>query len=153
MGTALFYHLTRSSAEATARSLLDKSLPNGWRVMIRGTDPAMLERWDHRLWSEPADSFLPHGVQGGPADADQPVLLGQGPIANSAQVLLLIDGAETTPDEVTALERVCILFDGDDPERLSHARGQWKRLTEAGVTAQYWSEETGRWVKKAEKNA
>lgn len=152
MGTALFYHLTRSSAEATARSLLDKSLPNGWRVMIRGTDLATLEQLDHRLWSEPADSFLPHGMQGGSADADQPVLLGQGAIANNARVLLLIDGAETTPDEVTALERVCILFDGDDPARLSHARGQWKYLTDAGVSAQYWSEETGRWVKKAEKN-
>jgi DNA polymerase-3 subunit chi len=153
MGTAMFYHLTRSSAEATARSLLDKSLPNGWRVMIRGTDPAALERLDHRLWTEPAEGFLPHGVQGGATDADQPVLLGQGAIANGAQVLLLIDGAETTPEEVAMLERVCVLFEGGDPERLFHARQQWKRLTDAGVAAQYWSEETGRWVKKAEKNA
>ena len=153
MGTVLFYQLTRSSAEATARTLLDKSLPKGWRVMIRGTDAAMLDRLDHRLWSDPADSFLPHGIEGGPSDGAQPVLLGQGAIANQAQVLVLIDGAETTPEEVASLERVCILFDGDDPTRLSHARGQWKHLTEAGVPAQYWSEDTGRWVKKAEKNA
>lgn len=152
MGTALFYHLTRSSAEATARTLLDKSLPKGWRVMIRGTDLSLLERLDHRLWSEPADSFLPHAMQGGAADDAQPVLLGQGPIGNHAQVLVLIDGAETTPDEVAALERVCVLFDGDDAARLAQARGQWKHLTDAGVAAQYWSEETGRWVKKAEKN-
>lgn len=151
MGNVLFYHLTRSSAEATARTLLDKSLPKGWRVMIRGTDQSTLERLDHRFWSEPADSFLPHGLQGGPSDADQPVLLGMGAIGNQAQVLVLIDGAETTADEAGALERVCVLFDGDDPARLSHARGQWKQLTEAGVPAQYWSEETGRWVKKAEK--
>ncbi len=151
MGIALFYHLTRSSAEATARVLLDKSMPNGWRVMIRGTDPALLERLDHRLWSEPAESFLPHGLQGRPDDDDQPVLLGLGQITNHARVLLLIDGAETTAEEVAALERVCILFDGNDPARLLHARAQWKRLTDAGVPAQYWSEETGRWVKKAEK--
>ena len=32
-----------------------------------------------------------------------------------------------------------------------HARVQWKTLTDAGCSAQYWSEESGRWEKKAEK--
>ncbi|MCW8843703.1 MAG: DNA polymerase III subunit chi, partial [Rhodobacteraceae bacterium] len=32
-------------------------------------------------------------------------------------------------------------------------RGQWKSLTDAGCAAQYWSEESGRWEKKAEKAA
>ncbi|MEM7720517.1 MAG: DNA polymerase III subunit chi, partial [Pseudomonadota bacterium] len=33
------------------------------------------------------------------------------------------------------------------------ARTQWRSLTEAGITAQYWAEEAGRWVKKAESSA
>ena len=55
-----------------------------------------------------------------------------------------------TPEEVEALERVCILFDGNDAAALDAARGQWKGLTGAGCKAQYWSEESGRWEMRAE---
>ena len=61
-----------------------------------------------------------------------------------------VHGAEVSATEIAALERVCILFDGNDPEALDHARGQWKALKAAGASAQYWSEESGRWEKKAE---
>ena len=61
--------------------------------------------------------------------------------------------AEVAPEEVTRLDRVCILFDGNDPDAVQTARGQWKALTAAGCAAQYWSEESGRWEKKAESGA
>jgi DNA polymerase III subunit chi len=54
------------------------------------------------------------------------------------------------PEEVAAMERVCILFDGNDEAAVAQARGQWKALTGAGCAAAYWSEESGRWEKKAE---
>lgn len=146
----LFYHLTRSTEEQTLRTILDRALGQRWRVMIRGTDVAALQRLDTRLWQHPAEGFLPHGMEGG-ADADQPVLLGLGAISNGARGLILLDGAQTTDPEARSLERVWILFDGADPGRLSTARGQWKRLTDAGVAAQYWSEDSGKWEKKAEK--
>ena len=63
---------------------------------------------------------------------------------------MAIDGAEVAPEEVETLQRVCILFDGTDPEAVNQARSQWKTLTDAGCSAQYWSEEGGRWEKKAE---
>jgi DNA polymerase-3 subunit chi len=148
---AMFYHLTRSGAEATLQTLLPKALKAGWRVMVRGGDPAALERLDARLWLEPDDSFLPHGLEGGPHDADQPVLLGRGRVANGAQVLALIDGADVDPDEARGMERVWAIFDGGNPAALAQARGLWTRLTGAGVSAQYWSEESGRWEKKTER--
>lgn len=151
MGVVMFYHLTRSAPEETLSSLLPRALAQGWRVMVRGTDRAALERLDTRLWVDEGQPFLPHGLEGGRHDADQPVLLGQGPIANAAQGLFLIDGAETTADEARGLERVWLLFDGADGAQLSAARAKWKALTEAGLPAQYWSEESGRWEKKAEK--
>jgi DNA polymerase-3 subunit chi len=151
MGVVMFYHLTRSAPEETLSSLLPRALAQGWRVMVRGTDRAALERLDTRLWVDEDQPFLPHGLEGGRHDADQPVLLGQGPIANAAQGLFLIDGAETTADEARGLERVWLLFDGADGAQLSAARAKWKALTEAGLPAQYWSEESGRWEKKAEK--
>lgn len=149
--TVMFYHLTRSAPEETLAMLLPRALGQGWRVMIRGGDRAALERLDARLWLDEANPFLPHGMEGGRHDAHQPVLIGQGPIANGAQGLFLLDGAETTVEEARPLERVWLLFDGADGAQLAAARAKWKSLTEAGLAAQYWSEESGRWEKKAEK--
>ncbi|MDQ1848159.1 DNA polymerase III subunit chi [Gemmobacter fulvus] len=151
MALVLFYHLTRSPAEETAATLLPRALGAGWRVMVRGTDLARLAHLDQRLWLEPEDGFLPHGLEGGAQDADQPILLGLGPIANQAQALMLVDGAVPQPGEAARLERVWVLFDGLDETALNAARGLWKAVTAEGIHAQYWSEETGRWQMKTEK--
>lgn len=152
MGAAYFYHLTERPLEATLPVLLSKALDAGWRVAVRGTDPAFLDHLDHQLWR--GDGFLPHGLSGGPHDAQQPVLLtSSSEAANDPACLMSVAGAEVAPDEVNALERVCILFDGADPGAVEHARNQWKTLTSAGVAAQYWAEEDGRWVKKADSAA
>ena len=153
MGTAMFYHLTRSTAEDTVTSLLGRAVGMGWRVMIRGRDSARLDRLDADLWVKPENSFLPHGRTGGANDAAQPVLLGDGPITNTATAMMLLDGAEVSLDEASALSRVWLIFDGDDPTALAAARVQWKTLTDAGIAAQYWSEETGKWQMKAQKQA
>lgn len=152
MGVVMFYHLTRSAAADTLLALVNRAVAQGWRVMIRGTDAVTLDRLDAQFWQEPEDGFLPHGLEGGPQDADQPLLLGQGAAVNGAQALALIDGAAPLTGEVQAMERVWVLFDGADPERLQAARLQWKALSAQGVAAQYWSEEAGRWEKKTETN-
>lgn len=151
MGAVYFYHLTRQPLEATLPMLLEKSLSAGWRVAVRGREAARLVWLDERLWLGPEDGFLPHGIAGGPHDADQPVLLTTDSARpNGAACLMTIDGAEVQAEEVQVLERVCILFDGTDDAAVQVARGQWKALTGAGCAAQYWSEAGGRWEKKAE---
>lgn len=151
MGAVIFYHLTQRPLVETLRMLLDKSLANGWRVSVRGTNRAGLEALDAALWLGPEDSFLPHGLEGGDHDALQPVLLGTDPEnKNASQCVMVVHSAEVTPQDAALMERVCILFDGYDEDALAHARGQWKSLTGAEVSAQYWSEESGRWEKKAE---
>lgn len=152
MSAVLFYHLTRHPLEVTLRMLVEKSLERGWNVVVRGTQSERLDWLDQKLWQEPEDGFLPHGVAGGPHDAIQPVLLTQASdIANKAQCLISFDGAEISTDEAARMERACILFDGNDESALAHARGQWREITGAGCAAQYWSEESGRWEKKAER--
>lgn len=151
MGAAFFYHLTRDPLEVTLAMLSGKSLERGWKVAVRGTDLARMDWLDQKLWLGRDDGFLPHGLAGGPHDALQPVLLTTGDVANAAECLMTVDGAQVSAEEVNGLQRVCILFDGHDPEAVQHARGQWKALTDAGCSAQYWSEESGRWEKKAEK--
>lgn len=149
---AMFYHLTRRPMEDTLAMLLGKAAGAGWKVAVRGTDRARLEWLDMKLWQGPADGFPAHGLAGGAHDAAQPVLLTtqEGPAANGAHCVMSIDGAPVTPHEVSDLERVCVLFDGNDPQALDVARAQWKELKDAGVPAQYWSEESGSWEKKAE---
>lgn len=151
MGEVFFYHLTRSGLEATLRQLLEKCLAQGWRVALRGVDPARLDRLDGALWLGAAEGFLPHGRAGGAHDALQPILLTTDADApNRPACLVSIDGAPVTPDEISALARAMIVFDGHDSAALATARAQWKALTGAGVKAKYWSEETGRWAMKAE---
>lgn len=150
MGAAFFYHLTDSPLEATLPMLVGKARGAGWRVLVRGSDAGLLKRLDDVLWQGPEEQFTPHGLAGGPHDADQPVLLGDVP-AVGFQCVMSVGGADISSDEVTALDRTCILFDGHDGAALDHARGQWKALTDAGCAAQYWAQENGRWTKKAEK--
>ncbi len=152
MGAVYFYHLTRRPLEVALPMLLERARGAGWRVAVRGTARDRLEWLDGKLWQEPAEGFLPHGLSGGPHDARQPILLTDAPgrAANDAVCVMSIDGAPVDADEVRTLERVCILFDGGDEAATAHARTQWKTLTDAGCAAQYWSEASGRWEKKAD---
>ena len=148
MGEAWFYHLTRRPAEAVLPPLLARAVAQGWRTIVRGTDPDRMAALDAALWD--GDGFMPHGLAGGPHDARQPVLLTTGPEAGDC--LMALDGAEVAPAEVEAARRTCILFDGTDEAALARARGLWAALTGAGCGARYWAEEDDRWVEKAARN-
>ena len=148
MGAAYFYHLTQRSMEDTLSMLLGKARGAGWRVAVRGREVSRMVHLDNRLWQ--GDGFVPHGVAGGDHDAAQPILLTTQPdCPNGATCIMSVDGAEVTADEVAQMERVCVLFEDYD-EALSTARRQWKALKDAGASAQYWSDESGGWEKKAE---
>lgn len=151
MGAAYFYHLTQASVEQTLPMLLEKSRAAGWEIEVRGTDATAMEQLDKALWSGPPDAFLPHGLAGGEHDADQPILLTLEAGGRGAHCVMSVHGADVSAQEVQAAERVCVLFDGHDDAALEHARAQWKALTDAGCSAQYWSQEGGRWEKKAER--
>jgi DNA polymerase-3 subunit chi len=147
LGAVNFYHLTRHGMDEVIDMLVPRALAQGWRVMIRSPDRAALERQDSRLWLEPEDGFLPHGLEGGPQDAEQPLLLGAGPAVNGAQAVLLLGPQPVDPAEVARLERLWLIFaEAEVPQ----ARLQWKAVTTAGLAAQYWSDASGRWEMKAE---
>lgn len=155
MGKALFYHLTRNPVEVTLTTLAGKALEQGWSVLVRGTSADRLDWLDQKLWQAGGDTgFLPHGLVGGAHDRLQPILLtNTGENTNGAVYVVSIDGAEITPEDIAAAERGVILFDGHDEAAVAHARSQWKALADAGCHAEYWSEESGRWEKKAETSA
>lgn len=151
MGAAYFYHLTQSSLENALLKLLPRARAAGWRIEIRGTEMTHLKRLDAQLWNSPADDFLPHGLAGNSVDALQPILLSVGPSGQTCECIMTVNGADISADEVRAAERVCVMFDGANEDALNIARGQWKQLTDEDCSAQYWSEASGQWEKKAEK--
>lgn len=150
MGAVFFYHLTDNPLDATLPMLLGKARQAGWRILVRGQDKTVLSRLDQVLWNGAPDHFLPHGLAGGPSDADQPILLGDAVSAVGFDCVMSVSGADVTASEVGLLQRTCVLFDGYDEAAVARARTQWKAFSDTGCAAQYWAQEDGRWIKKAE---
>ena len=157
MGEVRFYHLTERPLEQVLPVMLEKSLERGWRVVVRGVNPARIEALSAHLWTRGDASFLPHGTE---ADGDaerQPVWLccdpakSAGANPNSANTLFLIEGAEIDTDELATMEMVAVLFDGLDETAVAKARDHWRLVSEAGLKAVYWAQnEGGAWVKRHE---
>ena len=62
------------------------------------------------------------------------------------QAVFLLDGASWTATDGVA--RIFVLFDGRDPDNVTHARQQWRVAKEAGLLPTYWRQgEDGRWAK------
>lgn len=150
MGVVRFYHMTRSPLEATLARLLERAHAAGLRVEVRGTDALRLDWLDQKLWLGEESGFLPHGLAGGPHDVLQPILLTTAEVAASdTRCVMAIDGAPVDPDEAARMDRTFILFNGDDPAAVAHARGQWRVLAAAGLAAEYWAETEGRWEQRS----
>jgi DNA polymerase III subunit chi len=148
MPAARFYHLTDTPPETLLPQLIGKALEAGMRVALRGAGAERMAALDVALWA--GDGFLPHGLAGGAHDADQPALLvwdnrPAPDLPNRPGCLIVLDGCDVSLPEAQALQRVLILFDGTDPAALDVARAHWRELTGAGVPAEYWNRDGGRW--------
>lgn len=147
MGAVYFYHMTRSPLSATLPTLLQKSRDAGWRVLVRAPDANARDQIDDMLWTFDPGSFLSHGAQDGPL---QHILITGPDVPRGArEAVISVLGAPLEPDEIQTCDRGMILFDGQDADAVAHARTQWKSLTAAGVSAQYWSDADGGWTMKA----
>jgi DNA polymerase-3 subunit chi len=68
---------------------------------------------------------------------------------NTPHVVFLVDRAPMLSD-VSAFERVVLMFDGQDDDALVEARVAWKDVRGKGLESTYWQQdENGRWQKKA----
>lgn len=149
MAEVRFYQLTSSPIEASLPEILERSLSRGWRVVLRCGSEAGLAGLDGMLWSYRDDAFLPHGTAAGGQGARQPIYLTLGDEKpNDANVLMLVDGARATLDEMAVFERTCLIFDGHDERAVEAARGDWRAVKAAGRPAVYFAQEQGRWVEK-----
>ena len=97
MAELLFYHLERSTLDAVLPQLLEKTLARGWKAVVRAGSDERVQALDAHLWTYRDDAFLPHGIEGGQHDCDQPVVL-TGPVDPS---LIATDPGETKTGRLT----------------------------------------------------
>ena len=147
MTEILFYHLESQPLERVIPVLLEKTLERGWRAVVETGSRERAEVLDALLWTYRDDSFLPHGIEGGPFDADQPVLIATGDAnANNAAVRFFVDRA--VPKSGEGYERLVYMFSGHDPDAVAEARDAWRALRD-GNDVTYWQQDSnGRWAKK-----
>jgi DNA polymerase III subunit chi len=121
-------------------ALLQQAYGEGRRVVVRAPSEEMVDALNDRLWTYDDASFLPHGAAGDGDPMSQPVsLTAKVENPNGASMLVLVAGAETSPDD-TAFDWVVRLFDGRDKEATAEARREWRRLKNEGRTLSYWRE-------------
>lgn len=141
-----FYQLSRDPAEKVVPLLARNTLKAGQRLLVVSADDDLTGRISARLW-EGTESFLAHGLSGGPHDGRQPILLADVPQpANGAKFLILADGAWR--EEALGFERAFLLFDG---ATIDDARATWRSLDDReGVERRYWrQDENGKWEQAA----
>ena len=150
MAEVYFYHLEGRPLDAVLPVLLAKSVERGWRAVVQAGSAERVEALDTLLWTYADESFLAHGTAADGFAERQPIFLtADGGNPNGAAVRFLVDRA-APPADLSAYERVVLIFDGGDPDALADARSHWKALKAAGHAVTYWQQnERGGWDKKA----
>ena len=143
-----FYHLQKTRLPTALSELLEKCWGRGWRAVVQATAEERVEALAEHLWSYRDDAFLPHGSRKDGFAEHQPIWITDwDEVPNGADVLFLVDGAETT--DLQRFRLVCDVFDGADPAAVEAARGRWRRVKADGHTLAYWQQtERGRWEEK-----
>jgi DNA polymerase III subunit chi len=147
MTEVFFYHLQRQPLEKVLPVLLEKCRERKWNAVVQAGSDERVSTLDDILWTYTDESFLAHGTAQDATARHQPVFLTSDDSApNDPAVRVFIDGVQ--PAALEGLERVMVLFDGNDTEAVMLAREHYKTLREQGHVISYWQQdEGGRWAK------
>jgi DNA polymerase-3 subunit chi len=133
-----FYQLSRDPPDAVVAGLAEQTLKAGERLLVVTADAEQAGRLSQTLWTQRAESFLAHGVDGAGDEARQPILIADRvEAANGARFVVFADGVWR---EAGGFERAFLLF---GEATIAAARAQWKAL-DAGER-HFWRQQGGRW--------
>jgi DNA polymerase III subunit chi len=140
-----FHHLERFRVDQALPHLLERAYEAARPIIVRAPSDEMVAALNDRLWTYDDASFLPHGAAGDGESASHPIFLtARAENPNNAKMLVLLFGAETSPED-DAFEEVLFLFDGRDAGAVAEARARWKVLRDEGQTLSYWREADNGW--------
>ena len=143
-----FYHLLSTPLERALPRLLERALGQGHRVVVMAGSPERVEHLNTLLWTYDEASFLPHGSARDGNAAKQPIwLTHREENPNGASILFSVDGVEA--GDLSGYARCIDMFDGNDPEAVTAARGRWRACAAAGHGLTYWQQTGNGWEKKA----
>jgi DNA polymerase-3 subunit chi len=153
MTDIMFYHLDRQPLDRVLPQLIARTIERGWRAVIQTESEERAEALSAVLWTHSEEGFLPHGTARDGYGPHQPVWITPGDDnPNGASVRFFVGGAE--PANYDGLDRVVLLFDGQDDAAVEQARGLWRTAKAAGHAVSYWQQdENGRWTDKAAQGA
>jgi len=107
--------------------------------------PERAEALTQHLWTYNPNSFLPHGnAKDGNAELQPIWLTAEDERPNNAEYLFLTDGAASS--RLGEYTRVFDIFDGNDEEALSAARGRWGACKKDGHALSYWQQNDKGWA-------
>lgn len=150
MTEVTFYHLTQTTLEAALPGLVEKSRARNWRAVIQVPDEAACAGIDALLWSYEPVSFLPHGRDGDAPGEDHPVYVTASHANPNGGDIRFVIGGAAAPGDLSAHDRVAVMFDGNDDRLVALAREQWRALKAAGHALSYFRQTPeGRWEKAA----
>lgn len=139
-----FYHLTRSNLEQVLPDLLEKTLERGLKAVVMAGSSERVEALTQHLWTYQPNNFLPHGnAKDGNAEQQPIWLTALDERPNGADLLFLMDRAASS--RLGDYQRVCELFDGNDPAAVDEARRRWKQYKADGHTISYWQQAERGW--------
>ena len=144
-----FYHMEKSTLETTLPALLSKAYAQGNKIIVKTLDTEKTETLNGYLWTYNPNNFLPHGSQKDGNVEHQPIFLtDKEENPNGANVLILVDGAET--ENLNNYDLCCQMLNGHDQTQIQKARENWKLYKEQGLNITYWQQdEKGSWIKKS----
>lgn len=121
-----FYQLSRDPVDRVVALLARKVMDAGQRLVVAATEPDQRGEISAALWAQDGAAFLVHGQAGGPDDARQPILIGEGCTAiNGAKMAILADGQWRAEAEGSGFDRVMLLFDAQARDA---AAGLWRQF-------------------------
>jgi len=149
MAELWFYHLERANVDEVLPELLGKLMERDGRAVVCSGKDTQLDHLDSHLWTFRDDSFLPHGRADSTQVEDQPIVLSRTPgNPNKADMLFCLDGVD--PGDVTAWQRVVVMFEGSDEASMACARALWTNHKKSEIPISYWRQnDAGRWHREA----
>jgi DNA polymerase III subunit chi len=112
--------------------LAEKALQQGHQVYINTESPVQLLQLDDLLWTFRSGSFLPHAVDNGEGDTQQPILLGHDREPRDSHDVL-VNLSKDVPSFFNRFNRVAEIIGGHEAQR-TQARERYRFYKDRGYT-------------------
>ena len=149
MAEVYFYHLLKQNTYDVLLKLLIKVYESNRKSIVIVGKKDSIDRLDSFLWTFNSSQFLPHNtIKDRNVDLSPIVIMERYQNPNKASIVFLIEKGQLEIDLIKCHERVCILFNNEDVERLEYIEKLKLDLYANGIDFKYWSEISTGWTEK-----